>query len=119
VSNNDLYCNNCKSHHHPVECPKELENMPYGTEEEKKSFWIASLVQENLNIKAENQKAEMRALDITEKFTYEIASIKFRLDRTLRALRGLLDKGIKDIDALEFAELVIVTEQKHADRGTL
>jgi len=32
---------------------------------------------------------------------------------------GLLDKGIKDIDALEFAELVIVTEQKHADRGTL
>lgn len=23
MSNNDLYCSTCKSHHHPIECPKE------------------------------------------------------------------------------------------------
>jgi len=25
VSNNDLYCRKCRSHHHPVECPKAID----------------------------------------------------------------------------------------------
>lgn len=27
MSNNDLHCERCQSHHHPVDCPMDLENL--------------------------------------------------------------------------------------------
>lgn len=39
MSNNDLYCHKCKSHHHPVECLKDTEALKPIFKKERQAFY--------------------------------------------------------------------------------
>jgi len=72
MSNNDLWCDRCKSHHHPVDCPMDYARFFLSakgkTGEERKSMTKAEAIEELKGmLNAEQDNIEMTASKLCSK----------------------------------------------------
>ena len=121
MSNNDLYCHKCKSHHHPVDCPLDVS---------KEKDWLVEVIKEyrilpekrltsqgkkilydnfgtdqdcDMDALADSIRQELvRRIEGKKKFYCEIHGIKQRRDKCIRCCetfmyREAIDEIIKEI----------------------